>query len=193
MTPLLFSYHFLWTCLIILFLPLIPFTKGSRIHERLGIGLPSSNRLGRGSIWIHALSVGEVISSLPLIRAIKRKYPGKDIVVSVTTSQGMEIAHKELQGEVDKLVTMPIDLLWSVHKMVVFTNPSLFVLVEIDIWPGLIFHLKEKGSIYDVAGTKRKLNNQIREINRGLSYNTIACHDLKQCIITFTVSCITKL
>ena len=145
MTPLMFSYHFLWTCLIILFLPLIPFTKGLRIHERLGIGLPSSNRLRRGSIWIHALSVGEVVSSLPLIRALKRKYPGKDIVVSVTTSQGMEIARNELQGEVKKLITMTMDFWWSIHRLVVFTNPSLFVLVETDIWPGLIFHLKKRG------------------------------------------------
>jgi len=145
MTPLLFFYHFLWTCLVILGLPLIPFTKGLRIHERLGTGLLSSGRLRRGSIWIHALSVGEVVSSLPLIRALKRKYPEKDIVVSVTTSQGMEIARNELQGEVKKLVTMPIDFWWSIHKMVAFINPSLFVLVETDIWPGLIFHLKERG------------------------------------------------
>ncbi len=145
MTPLLFLYHFLWTCLIILFLPLIPFTKGLRVHERLGIGLPPSGRLSMGSIWIHALSVGEVVSSLPLIRALKRKYPEKDIVVSVTTSQGMEIARNELKEEVKKLITMPIDFWWSIHRMVVFTNPSLFVLVETDIWPGLIFHLKERG------------------------------------------------
>ena len=145
MTPLLFSYHFLWTCLVILGLPLIPFTKGLRIHERLGTGLLSSGRLRRGSIWIHALSVGEVVSSLPLIRALKRRYPEKDMVVSVTTSQGMEIARNELQGEVKKLVTMPIDFWWSIHKMVAFINPSLFVLVETDMWPGLIFHLKERG------------------------------------------------
>jgi 3-deoxy-D-manno-octulosonic-acid transferase len=145
MTPLLFSYHFIWTCLAILSLPLIPFAKGSRIHDRLGIGLLSSAPLRRGSIWIHALSVGEVVSSVPLIRALKRKYPEKDIVVSVTTSQGMEIARNELQGEVKKLITMPIDFWWAVHKMVVFINPSLFVLVETDIWPGLIFHLKERG------------------------------------------------
>jgi 3-deoxy-D-manno-octulosonic-acid transferase len=145
MTTLLFFYHFLWTCLVILFLPSVLLTKGSRIHERLGIRLPWSGRLRRRNIWIHALSVGEVVSSLPLIRALKRKYPEKDIVVSVTTSQGMEIARNELQEEVKKLITMPIDFWWSIHRMVAFTNPSLFVLVETDIWPGLIFRLKERG------------------------------------------------
>ena len=145
MKPLLFSYHFIWTCLAILGIPLILFAKGSRIRERLGIGLPPSGRLRRGSIWIHALSVGEVVSSLPLIRALKRKYPEKDIVVSVTTSQGMEIARNELDAEVKTLITMPIDFWWFIRRMVVFTNPSLFVLVETDIWPGLIFHLKERG------------------------------------------------
>ncbi len=99
-----------------------------------------------GSIWIHALSVGEVISSLPLVRALSRKYPDRDIVFSVTTSQGMEIAHNELQGKVKSLLTMPLDFWWSIRRTVCFVNPSLFVLVETDIWPGLIFHLKKKGT-----------------------------------------------
>ncbi len=99
-----------------------------------------------GSIWIHALSVGEVISSLPLVRALSRKYPERDIVFSVTTSQGMEIARDELQGEVKRLLTMPLDFWWSIRRTVYSINPSLFVLVETDIWPGLIFHLKKRGT-----------------------------------------------
>ena len=145
MTPLLFFYHFLWTWLVLLGLPLIPFTKSLRIHERLTTELPLNDRSKRRSIWVHALSVGEVISSLPLIRALKQKYPEKDIVVSVTTSQGMEIARNELHGEVEKLVAMPVDFWWAIHRMIVFMNPSLFILVETDIWPGLILDLKARG------------------------------------------------
>jgi 3-deoxy-D-manno-octulosonic-acid transferase len=109
------------------------------------LGLPSSGRFRGRSIWVHALSVGEVLSALPLIRELKQKYPEKDIVVSVTTSQGMEIARNELQGEVKSLITMPIDFWWSIHRITEYIKPSIFVLVETDIWPGLMFHLKKQG------------------------------------------------
>jgi 3-deoxy-D-manno-octulosonic-acid transferase len=145
MTLLLICYHFVWTCLVILCLPLILFEKRSRIRERLGVGLPETPRM-EGSVWIHALSVGEVISSLPLVRALSRRYPDRDIVFSVTTSQGMEIAHDELQGEVKRLLIMPLDFWWSIRRTVYSIDPLLFVLVETDIWPGLVFHLKSRGT-----------------------------------------------
>ncbi len=98
------------------------------------------------SIWIHALSVGEVLSALPLVKAVGLRYPEKDVVFTVTTDQGKEIARKELQGKVRALLTMPLDFWWSVHKVVNFIRPSLLVLVETDIWPGLIGYLKKRGT-----------------------------------------------
>ena len=141
---LLFFYHFIWTCLVIVSLPLILFTKRQRIFERLGMRLraPAPKK---GSIWIHALSVGEVLSAQPLVRAVRDGHPGKDIVLTVTTAQGQEIARKALQGEVNALLTMPVDFWWSIRRVVNFIRPSLFVLVETDIWPGLIAYLKKRG------------------------------------------------
>ncbi|NIR15713.1 MAG: hypothetical protein GWN86_18015, partial [Desulfobacterales bacterium] len=65
----LFFYHLIWTCLVILSLPLFFFTKRRRIRERLGIGLPTDSPK-EGSVWIHALSVGEVLSAVPLVKAV---------------------------------------------------------------------------------------------------------------------------
>lgn len=112
--------------------------------DRLGIRLPAVPPKG-GSIWIHALSVGEVLSAIPLVKAVGLEYPEKDIVFTVTTDQGKEIAHKELQGKVRVLLTMPVDFWWSMARVVNFIRPVLFVLVETDIWPGLIWYLKKRG------------------------------------------------
>lgn len=140
----LLLYHLIWTCLIILSLPLIFFTKRRRILDRLAITLPAVPPKA-GSIWIHALSVGEVLSAIPLVKEVGLKYPKKEVVFTVTTEQGKEIAHKELQGKVRILLTMPVDFWWSIARVVHFIRPSLFILVETDIWPGLIGYLKKRG------------------------------------------------
>jgi len=112
--------------------------------DRLGLRLPPTAPF-RKAIWVHALSVGEVLSSVPLIRAIKEQYPSKEIVLTVTTSRGMEVARKELQGEVGALLTMPLDFWWSMKRMMRYIDPALFLLVETDLWPGLIHRLRKQG------------------------------------------------
>lgn len=140
----LFLYHFAWTFIIILALPLIPFIKNRHFIKRLEASLPPSPP-GKGSIWIHALSVGEVISAIPLVIALKEAYPSRDVVFTVTTAPGMRIARNELEGKVRVLLPMPLDFWWSVRRVVNYINPSIFILVETDIWPGLIFNLKKRG------------------------------------------------
>lgn len=141
----LFIYHLIWTFLVILSLPLFFFTKRRRILERMGMRLPADPPKTE-SIWIHALSVGEVLSALPLVKALGLEHPEKDVVFTVTTDQGEEIARKELRGKVRALLTMPLDFWWSVRRVVNFIRPSLLVLVETDIWPGLIGYLKKRGT-----------------------------------------------
>jgi 3-deoxy-D-manno-octulosonic-acid transferase len=142
---LIYIYHLIWTCLVILSFPIFTCTKRRGMLERLGIRLPADPPK-TGSIWIHALSVGEVLSALPLVKAVGLQYPEKDVVFTVTTDQGKEIARKELQGKVGTLLTMPLDFWWSVRRVVNFIRPSLLILVETDIWPGLIGYLKKRGT-----------------------------------------------
>jgi len=96
-------------------------------------------------IWVHALSLGEVVSAVPLVRALGEGFPQRKILFTATTAQGMETAEKELGGTVWALRPMPLDFWWSVRRFVRRTNPSVFLLVETDIWPGLLAHLKNKG------------------------------------------------
>jgi 3-deoxy-D-manno-octulosonic-acid transferase len=124
-------------------LPLLFFIKRRGILERLGIRLPADPPK-KESIWIHALSVGEVVSALSLVKAVGLQYPEKDVVFTVTTEQGKEIAGKELQNKVRTLLPMPLDFWWSFRRVVNYIRPSLLILVETDIWPGLIGYLKKR-------------------------------------------------
>jgi 3-deoxy-D-manno-octulosonic-acid transferase len=96
-------------------------------------------------LWVHALSVGEVLSAIPLVKALKENYPYREIVFTVTTRQGMEVAREELGEEIGIFLNMPLDFWWSMRRIVRYIRPVLFILIETDIWPGLIASLKKRG------------------------------------------------
>jgi 3-deoxy-D-manno-octulosonic-acid transferase len=137
-------YHLAWTLIAIPLLPFAAFSRSDRLCQRLALSHLPEPPPGK-SVWIHALSVGEVISALPLVRALKQVYPSKDIVFTVTTSQGMDIARREAQAEVKTLLPMPLDFWWSIDRLSRSINPELFIIVETDLWPGLMHHLKQRG------------------------------------------------
>ena len=141
---LLFVYHLAWTLFVIFLLPFLPLLKNHRLVRRLAIDLPARKADGK-TIWIHALSVGEVLSALPLVESIRKRYPGEKIAFTVTTRQGMEIARRELKDKVQMLLPMPLDFWWSVLRMLRYIRPKLFILVETDLWPGLTDHLSRRG------------------------------------------------
>jgi 3-deoxy-D-manno-octulosonic-acid transferase len=141
----IFLYHFMWTVVLLSVLPLLPFIKRrKRIAERLSFNLPPASLKG-GNVWIHALSVGEVISAIPLVKALRLQSPEKGIVFTVTTSKGLGVAQKELKDNVNVLLPMPIDFWWCIKRMMNHVRPSVFILVETDIWPGLIDYLRRRG------------------------------------------------
>ena len=140
----LFFYHCAWTLIVLLGLPIFSAIRSRRFIDRVFLELPAQTPWERG-IWIHALSVGEVTSAIPLVRALRREYPQENIIFTVTTRQGMEIARREIGDEVRLLLPMPLDFWWSLGKLIQCIKPAVFILVETDIWPGLISLLKKKG------------------------------------------------
>ena len=96
---------------------------------------------GRKVLWIHALSVGEIMSAVPLIKALYTGIKPAKLHLSVSTKSGYEMARTRLEGFYDGLIYFPFDLLFSVHRAFAKVAPSLFVLVETDIWPGFMAKL----------------------------------------------------
>ncbi len=141
---MIFLYHYLWTLFSLLILPIGLCGGNRRFRERLGLDLPGP-RFCKGTIWIHALSVGEVMSAVPLVEILRERYPEKGVVFSVATTKGIKIAQAELAGKAHAIITMPVDFWWSFRRMARYIRPSIFVLIETDVWPGLIDHLRRKG------------------------------------------------
>jgi len=148
----MFLYHFLWTICLIFIAPVVWLLRlrvtgclGERLSARLALGLPDLH-LDKGNIWVHALSVGEVVSAIPLVDSLQVEFPDRDIVFTVTTVTGMAIARENLDArKVKAVLTMPVDAWWSVQRIVDFVKPSVFILIETDIWPALLCSLKGKG------------------------------------------------
>jgi 3-deoxy-D-manno-octulosonic-acid transferase len=97
----------------------------------------------RHVIWIHAVSVGEVNICTHLIEAIQQRLPNLKIVVSTTTSTGMELIRRKLPSHIEKIY-YPIDLRRIVGRALTTIHPEAMVLVEAEIWPNLIWRLRKR-------------------------------------------------
>lgn len=143
---MLIVYHFVATLAIIVGFPLFfVFENRGRLKERLALNLPRLKMPERGRIWVHALSVGEVLSAIPVLEAIKTRYPSREVVLSVKTTTGLQVAGEKLKDTVDLLVPMPFDFWWSNKRLINMITPAVFILVETDIWPGLVSLLRKRG------------------------------------------------
>ena len=132
--------------LLILMALLISKYRGRMLY-RLGLGLSSTidkPKPDQKTIWIHALSVGEVTSAVPLIKGLREKYPSERIVLTVATRSGETIARKILADLVDHIVPSPLDFLPTVALFYARIRPHLFILVETDFWPNLLLYLQYK-------------------------------------------------
>jgi len=146
-------YNILSIFLVLLLLPLLPFILGKkkyrkRIGRRLGWGLarqlPPRASESSPTFWMHALSVGEVTSALPLARGLREAFPEARIVFSAATRSGGEVAARLLSPHVDALIAAPLDLGPVVLFFARAIRPDLFILVETDFWPHWLHCLKRR-------------------------------------------------
>jgi 3-deoxy-D-manno-octulosonic-acid transferase len=137
---LLFLYDLLGSFASLGLLPLIPLLKNGALAGRLGL-LPPLEQTKPPALWVHALSVGEVVSAVPLVLALRVRYPHIPLVFTATTLQGLSTARTELGGKVDRILQMPLDSCWAMRRLVDHIRPVLFIVVETDLWPGLLNRL----------------------------------------------------
>ncbi len=94
-------------------------------------------------LWIHAVSVGEVQVVKYLIDKIKEEMPEKNIVLSTTTRTGYHLAKRFIAKDV-MVIYFPLDFSFTVRAAVEKIHPSLFVMMETEIWPNLIIELSDR-------------------------------------------------
>ncbi|MDI6800793.1 MAG: 3-deoxy-D-manno-octulosonic acid transferase [Thermodesulfovibrionales bacterium] len=89
------------------------------------------------TVWIHAVSVGEVIAAVSLIRKIKERHPTAEIIVSTVTDTGQKVARERI-GDIARIVYVPFDLPFAVNSALKKFKPSLFIIMETELWPNAI-------------------------------------------------------
>jgi 3-deoxy-D-manno-octulosonic-acid transferase len=112
----------------------------SNLLERLGFSFPSLENLPEdraGAIWIHAVSVGEALSSVMLARQLKEVYPQRPLIVSTTTMTGQALARERLPFA-DAIVYFPLDWAWCVRRALDAVDPAIVVILETEIWPNFL-------------------------------------------------------
>ena len=107
------------------------------LSQRLGYLPVSFNLDAEASIWIHAVSVGEVLTARALIPDLREAYPRLRLFLSTTTMAGQEIAKRNVQG-VDAVFYFPFDWSFIVRRTLRLVRPRLFVMMETEIWPNLL-------------------------------------------------------
>ena len=98
----------------------------------------------KNSIWVHAVSVGEVLAAEPIIREIQKRYPDKDIVVTSMTPTSSALIRKLFGGTVFH-VYAPYDLPWLVDAFLRRVKPAFLIIMETELWPNTIHRTRLRG------------------------------------------------
>ena len=148
-------YNLIFFLLIIIFLPfIIPviiFSEKRRktVFHRLGIATlltvtKKAVKNQKKPIWVHALSVGEVLSAVPMVDCLRESFSDCRIVFSVSTQTGFEIANRLLTEKVDSIFFFPYDLIFSVKYICRQVDPAIVHIVESEIWPNFMNEMKKR-------------------------------------------------
>ncbi len=115
------------------------------IKPIVGISRNDDSAAGRSKpIWLHALSVGEVMAAASLVTGLASSFQNRRICLSVSTLTGFETANRLVGKKVSAIFYFPYDLIFSVWRAVQLVEPAVVIIVETDIWPNFLFVAKKK-------------------------------------------------
>jgi 3-deoxy-D-manno-octulosonic-acid transferase len=172
--------RFVYICIAYLLAPVVAATLALRgfhdrshrqgFSQRFGFG----NAVASRSIWVHAVSVGEVQAAKPLVEALLERFPDIPLVLTTVTPTGRARAQALFGGRVD-VRYVPIDLPGSVRRFFNRVRPQLAVILETEIWPNL-YHRCGKLGVPLVLASARISPRSVRSYRRlvGLFRETLS-------------------
>jgi 3-deoxy-D-manno-octulosonic-acid transferase len=101
------------------------------LHEKMGF-IPEDD----AALWVHAVSVGEVNASIPLLFKLRDAYQGVPIILSTVTDTGQKVA-KEKAPEGTRVVYLPFDIPFILERCIRRTKPKLIMVIETELWPNM--------------------------------------------------------
>ena len=143
-------YSFLFTIGFVLALPYYLLRRGGSgalrgIQERFG-QLPESFRQRTpGAILVHAVSLGETLALVPLVKELECRYPARKIFLSHATVTGRQAGRERLPGIAGQFY-LPLDWRWSMRRMIRHLQPELVIIGETELWPNFFRTVKAEGS-----------------------------------------------
>lgn len=143
---MLILYNFLLTIFSPIWVPWMLFRAWRRKEqpvwrERFG-DFELEPRKDQKRIWVHAVSVGEVVASTPILREIKQLLPDHEIILTTTTSSGHKTARDTAVGLYDKLFYFPIDVNRFMAAAIQRAQPAAIAVMETELWPNFLWWAK---------------------------------------------------
>lgn len=147
-----FGYNILFVIGFLLLLPRFLWRMQRRggyrrdFFQRLGFYQPAvASRLAEGGwIWVHAVSVGEILVALRLVDALRARRPQARFLISTTTSTAHAMGRDRMAPQ-DQLVYFPLDLPWVTRRVLDLVKPRALILIEAEFWPNLIRAAARRG------------------------------------------------
>jgi 3-deoxy-D-manno-octulosonic-acid transferase len=159
--------RYLYTALMHLFRPIafaVVLWRGLRnrrywagLGERFGFGPAGASP----TIWVHAVSLGEVTAAAPLIRAVRARYPQFPVILTTATPTGRAKAHS-LFGDSVAVRFLPYDTPGSMRRFVARARPRLAIILETELWPNLFFECRRRGIPVVLASARLSLKSVAR-------------------------------
>src|SRR5438552_6923284 len=106
------------------------------LSERLGVVPPRIRNSTQPSIWVHAVSVGEVLAVSEIVQGLRAEFPEHRVVVSTTTDTGQRLAAVRFGAE--NVFYFPIDFQFSMRRYFLALRPDLVVIAETEFWPNFL-------------------------------------------------------
>ncbi len=125
------------------------------LAERIGkvpARLKTAGDGGRRVIWIHAVSVGEVLAVSGLVEQMRGRFPGNRIVVSTTTDTGQDLARKRFGAE--NVFYFPMDFAFAIRPYLREVKPELVILAETEFWPNFLRLVHGSGAAIAVVNAR---------------------------------------
>jgi len=111
------------------------------LFARLG-KLPS-RKSERPCVWVHGVSVGEVLAAKSFIREFERGHPDWEVVISSTTNTGIQVARKNYKEEM--VFYFPLDFGFVTERVIKKIKPSIIILMELEVWPNFLRSADRRG------------------------------------------------
>ena len=136
-------------------------------------------RTGKPVIWVHSVSVGEVLAAAPLVGEIRRRFPSYQLLLSTTTVTGHGVCLKRVADSGDLVIYFPVDVRFAVRRVMSLFSPRVIVLMETEIWPNLIGEARRRGTRLLLVNGRlsdksfhryRRFRRFVRELLRSFSF-----------------------